>query len=328
VGFETAYTDCPSGARVFSYYRFNKSNSASQLPLLVLLHGYPQNNLMWKNFVQEIPKQWDVLVPDLPGYGRSSKPINREDNSRGHSKAEWAKDIVHVIDTLCGKTRSFIPYGHDRGARLAYRLALDFPSRVAGAALLDIVPTSHVWDGMRFEKGHLETKRSHHWVFLASPYPLPETMIVSNPQFYYEFTAVGWTGSPEEQRSKEWVKDSIAPYLDPTTGKDKIDAACEDYRAGASLDIDDDRASGINPLLASDTTPPAPAVFFCPLLVLHSNGLKKRFDVNGIWTSISKPGVVQCYQIGNEKVGHFIVNEAQAETGRRTRDWLTQFEKK
>lgn len=95
-------------------------------------------------------------------YGNSTKPIGAD--SRGHSKREWAKDIVYVIDSIWNERKPLIAYGHDRGARLAYRLALDFPSRVVGAGLLDIVPTSYVWDAMRLEKGHVETKRSHHWV--------------------------------------------------------------------------------------------------------------------------------------------------------------------
>jgi haloacetate dehalogenase len=103
-------------------------------------------------------------------YGNSTNPVGPD--SRGYSKREWAKDIIHVVDSIWGESKQLIPYGHDRGARLAYRLALDFPSRVAGAGLLDIVPTSHVWGAMRLEKGHVETKRSHHWVSAQCAYNL------------------------------------------------------------------------------------------------------------------------------------------------------------
>jgi len=256
-------------------------------------------------------------------YANSTKPILAEDNSLAFSKREWAKDIMHVVDSLCDKTTRIVAYGHDRGARLAYRLALDFPDRVVGAAMLDIVPTSYVWDAMRLEKGHLETKGSHHWIFLSSPSPLPETMIASNPEFYYYYTINGWTGSKMKDGSHDWVKDSIAPYLDAEKGKERIAAACEDYRAGATHDIDDDFASSINPLLQGEFI--SRQAFSCPLLVLSSYHLRRRFDVDAIWLALGKPGMVESYQIGNESTGHFVVNEAQVETGRRTRGWLAAY---
>lgn len=96
-------------------------------------------------------------------YGNSSKPIS--ENSYAHSKRAWGQDIVQVVDVLFGADTPIIPFGHDRGARLAYRLALDYgEQRVKAAVCLDIVPTIYVWDDMRLEKGHTETKRSHHWV--------------------------------------------------------------------------------------------------------------------------------------------------------------------
>ena len=95
-------------------------------------------------------------------HGRSTKPVSED--SRGHSKREMAKDIIHCVNTIFGCDRQIIAFGHDRGARVSYRLALDEPTRVVGAALLDIVPTAFVWGAMRIEKDHAETKRSHHWV--------------------------------------------------------------------------------------------------------------------------------------------------------------------
>lgn len=275
---------------------------------------------MYKKFVDEIRLNWTVIVPDLPGYGKSSKPIHPEDNSLAHSKREWGKDVIHLIDTLLSPNVPIIAFGHDRGGRVAYRLALDFPERVVGAAVLDIIPGIYVWDAMRLEKEHVETKRSHHWIFLSSPRPLPETMIGSNPGFYFSFTMSGWTGGKKPADMPEWVQDSIAPFLDSATGIDKIAAACEDYRAGASHDIDDDKSSSINPLEQ------AKEVFQCSLLVMYSSHLRRRFDVDQIWTSISKPGLVTSVQIGDETTGHFLVNEKQEETGECLRKWLAQFQ--
>lgn len=103
-------------------------------------------------------EHWDAVT----SYGQSTKPAGLD--SRGHSKREWAKDIIHVVISLWGEQKPIIAYGHDRGARLSYRIALDFPTKVVGAGLLDIVPTSYVWNSMNLENKHVETKRTHHWV--------------------------------------------------------------------------------------------------------------------------------------------------------------------
>ncbi|KAI5120486.1 hypothetical protein M0805_006506 [Coniferiporia weirii] len=319
-GFTTAYTDCPSGARVFAYYRSGADTDAA-LPVLVLLHGYPQNALKYKHFVREVPPHWRVLVPDLPGYGNSTKARSPAGDARAHSKRAWAEDVLVVADALFGAHTQLVIFGHDRGGRTAYRLALDHPERVAGAALLDIVPTSYVWGAMRLEDGHRETMHTHHWVTLAAPYPLPETMIAANPQFYFEFIFAGWAGSGMKDPTLEWVRDSIAPYLDPERGRDRISAACEDYRAGATHDLQDDIASSISPL-APPTASSLP-VFTCPLLILSSYHLRRRFDVDAIWTALGTPGKVKSIQVGDETTGHFLVNERQEETGRHMRAWLS-----
>ncbi|KAL5532825.1 hypothetical protein ACEPAF_4599 [Sanghuangporus sanghuang] len=317
--YESTHTDCPSGARIFSYHKEYQETDSS-LPVLVLLHGYPQNNLLFKDFVDEIPKKWRVLVPDLPGYGNSTKPVSP--NSRAHSKREWAKDIIHVVDALFGAGTPIIAFGHDRGARVAYRLALDYGvERVRGAACLDIVPTINVWDAMRLERDHLETRHSHHWITLSAPRPLPETMISADRQrFYYEYMITSWAGPGMKDPSLEWIQDSVNPYLDSKRGYDRTAAACEDYRAGATHDVDDDKISGINPLTRPATG--APPVFHCPLLILYSHHLGRRFDVGGIWRNLSHPDKVTVHQVGDETTGHFIVNERQAETGELLRDWL------
>ncbi|KAH8117045.1 alpha/beta-hydrolase [Phellopilus nigrolimitatus] len=322
--FHDVYTDCPSGARVFSRLRASPDSQAN-LPVLVLLHGYPQTGLLFKYFVNEIPARWRVLVPDLPGYGNSTKPVDPAGDSRAHSKRAWAQDILHVADALFGGAAErprLVVFGHDRGARVAYRLALDQPARVAGAAILDIVPASYIWGAMRLEDGHRETLRSHHWITLAAPRPLPETMIAANPEFYFKFMLSKWTGAGSPH-APEWVGDAIAPYLEPERSWDRIVASCEDYRAGATHDLADDLASGIDPRKAPGLAKP---LFACPLLILSSQHLRARTDVDGIWTALGAPekGMVQSYQIGDASTGHFLVNERQAEVGERTRAWLKE----
>ncbi|KAH8117046.1 alpha/beta-hydrolase [Phellopilus nigrolimitatus] len=305
-GFHDVYTDCPSGARVFSRLRIGADVQASLghgLPILILLHGYRQAGLMFKHFVNEIPLHWSVLVPDLPGITHTCAYIQVRKQHKAHRpsletrartpSAQWAQDILHVADALFGGAAEplrLVVFGHDRGARVAYRFALDHPARVAGIALLDIVPTSHVWGAMRFEDGHKETHRTHHWITLAAPRPLPETMIAANPEFYFKHTLAGWAGAGSGARGEhepEWVRDAVAPYLDPQRGWDRIVASCEDYRAGATHDLADDLASGIDPRKAPGLAKP---LFACPLLILSSQHLRARFDVDGIWTALGVPG--------------------------------------
>lgn len=161
---------------------------------------------------------------------------------------------MHCVNSLFDSTTSVIAFGHDRGGRVSYRLALDMPNRVAGAALLDIVPTSYVWDAMRIENDHLETKRSHHWVSqqsillsnsrksfqitLAAPRPLPEETIAANPRFYFEYTFASWYKKDSNVESLEWVQDGITPFIDPRTGKDHIAAVCEDVSDLSNIEIE------------------------------------------------------------------------------------------
>jgi len=315
--FTHQITQVSSGAHISSQYRRSSHARADTLPILVLLHGYPQNNLMWKNFVEEVPPEWSIFVPDLPSYGESTKAPSPSGDSLAHSKREWAKDILEALDATHGSASppKLIPYGHDRGARLAYRLALDFPERVVGAAVLDIVPSSFVWGAMNLENEHRETRNSWHWIFLSAPRPFPETLISSQAEFFFTDLFKRWIGP--DAKDIDWVSDSIKPYTDPSRGKDRVIGSCEDYRAGATHDVKHDLASGVDP------AKPA-RVFQVPLLVLSSSHLRRRFPVDEIWQSLAPEGLVKSFRIGDDRSGHFLVNEAQAEVGQRTREWLKE----
>jgi len=222
-----------------------------------------------------------------------------------------AADKVHQASSPV----PIIAYGHDRGGRVAYRMALDFPDRVVGLAVLDIIPTIHMWSAMRPENDHKETKISNHWVFLSSPKPVPETLIGSNPKWYYTWTLSAW--SPKASEQPAWVSDSVAPFLDSDEEKVKsrISAACNDYRAGATIDVDHDREQGIDPAKE------AKAVFKIPVLVLASHHLRRRHDVDGIWKGLVEGDHLQTEQIGQ---GHFLVNEEPEETAKTTVVWLNK----
>jgi len=318
----------PSGAQLFFRIREGPSND---LPLLLLLHGFPQNSTMWDSFVPGIPQEWTVLTVDLPGYGNSIKPPAADGSPEAGRKAAWAADIIAAIDSLYSPTRRFIAYGHDRGGHLAYRLAILHPDRVAGAAALDIVPIAYVWAQMRLDANlHAQTHRSHHWVFLASPRPLPETLISANTRFYYEYLMRNWMGSKARGAGQlQWVESSLSPYTDEDTEKAaaRIRAACDDYRAGASLDLEDDLAQGIvPPILESQLSQPADKPIGVPFLVLWSSvHLRRRFAVDDIWASVCPPKYLRSLQVGDDTTGHFFPNEEPEDTLRKTLPWLEEF---
>ncbi|MBV9409004.1 MAG: alpha/beta hydrolase [Candidatus Eremiobacteraeota bacterium] len=195
-------------------------------PPLLLLHGHPQTHVMWHLIAPRLAREFSVVAMDLRGYGESSKPPTTADHEP-YSKRAMARDAVAVMRHL-GFER-FDVAGHDRGGRVAYRLALDHPERVRRIATLDIVPTSEHFRraDMRFGLGYW------HWFFLAQPYPLPETLIGANPDFFF-------TGRPnrENVHTSEALDDYLRCYRNPET----IHAACEDYRAAATYDFALDEA--------------------------------------------------------------------------------------
>jgi haloacetate dehalogenase len=193
-------------------------------PPLLLLHGYPQTHAMWHRIAPRLAEAFAVIAPDLRGYGRSSKPATTDDHEP-YSKRAMARDQVAVMRAL-GHER-FAVCGHDRGARCAYRLALDHPDRVTALAVLDIIPTADVF--RRLDRRFALS--AWHWFFLAAPHDLPERMIAADPDAFY-LRGGGHVFAPEA------LDDYRRSFRDP----DCIRAMCEDYRAGATLDVAHDEA--------------------------------------------------------------------------------------
>jgi haloacetate dehalogenase len=206
-------------------------------PPLVLLHGYPQTHACWHRIAPDLAREFTVVAMDLRGYGQSSAPAGDTDHIV-YSKRAMARDVVEVMRAL-GHHR-FIAVGHDRGARVAYRLALDHPAAVKALAPLDILPTSEVWSGMRAESAI----RSYHWAFLAQPKLMPETLIAGAHAHYLEHTLASWT----RNRSLDcFSPDALAHYRASLASPARIHAVCEDYRAGATVDRrldEEDMAAG------------------------------------------------------------------------------------
>ena len=221
-------------------------------PPVLLLHGYPQSHLMWHAVAPLLAGRHTVVAADLAGYGRSLRPAPTADHA-AHGKRAMARDQVEAMAAL-GFTR-FAVAGHDRGGRVAYRMALDHPEVVERLAVLDIVPTGEVWRraDAGFGRGYW------HWAFLSQPAPLPERLIAGDPQAYFDLHVRRGMGLGREPgRYPPDVLDAYRRLLDdPGT----VEGMCEDYRAGASVDPEVDEADRV-----------AGRRIACPVLALWGAG--------------------------------------------------------
>jgi haloacetate dehalogenase len=201
-------------------------------PPLLLLHGYPETHLMWHGAAPLLAQRFTVVVADLAGYGDSLRPEPAADHAP-HSKRALARDQVQAMAAL-GHDR-FAVAGHDRGGRVAYRMALDHPDTVSALAVLDIVPTAEVWARAddRLALGYW------HWGFLAQPAPLPERLIAGDPEAYFDhhLGAIGLGGAPEH-----YPAEVLEAYRRQLRDPGAVAAICEDYRAGATIDRAHDEA--------------------------------------------------------------------------------------
>jgi haloacetate dehalogenase len=227
-GFETRHFDV-AGARIHARVPLGPIGNR---PALLLLHGFPQTHVMWHRVAQLLQKDFYLVLPDLRGYGDSSKAPGLADHSN-YSKQAMAQDMVAVMDAL--GVASFLLCGHDRGGRVAHRLALDHPSRVQKLCVIDIAPTLDMYAAtdMRFASAY------YHWFHLIQPSPLPETMIGGNALAYLHATLGGWGAAGLAHIEPAALADYERCFCLPET----IHALCEDYRASAGIDLEHDRAS-------------------------------------------------------------------------------------
>jgi haloacetate dehalogenase len=206
------------------------------LPLL-LLHGYAQTNVMWHKVAPALAEHFTLIIPDLPGYGWSEVP-RADAQHEPYSKRAMGNAMVELMEKL-GHVQFHLA-GHDRGGRVAYRLALDHPGRVEQLAVLDIVPTYAMWHGMNRNLA----MRVWHWTFLAQPYPVPEALIEKDPIGYIDRKMASWTKAKDLSGFDPRALDHYhAFFSDPL----RIHATCEDYRAGYTTDLaadEADRAAG------------------------------------------------------------------------------------
>jgi len=234
VGF--AYSRVPGEGAVVNVAR------AGSGPPLLLIHGYPQTHMMWHRVAPLLAERFTVVATDLRGYGDSDKPPGDPEHE-AYSKRAMARDQVRVMQAL-GFER-FLVAGHDRGARVAHRMALDHPEAVLRVALLDIVPTAHLFATV----DQAIARSYYHWFFLSQPADLPERLIGADPVFYLRWTVRSWCG-PGRSLAPEAMAEYERCFADPAA----VAASCEDYRAGASIDLrhdEEDRGRRVAcPLLA------------------------------------------------------------------------------
>ncbi len=232
-GFEERFLETADGP---VFYRIGGNG-----PPLLLLHGYPQTSAMWHAVTPELSKHYQVICPDLRGYGRSLKPTTDENHIQ-YSKRAMAGDALAVMDSL-GHDR-FLIGAHDRGGRVAHRLTADHPDRVIALSTLDIAPTREMY--READSGFAHTY--WHWYWLTLPAPFPEQLIGSDPAFFW-LTKCG----AGKAGLTPFVQQALDEYLTCFGTKAAIHGACEDYRAAATIDIahDDADASKLStPLLA------------------------------------------------------------------------------
>jgi haloacetate dehalogenase len=269
-------------------------------PPLLLLHGYPQSHLMWHGAAPRLAEHFTVVVADLAGYGESLRPPVAEDHAP-HSKRALARDQVQAMAAL-GHER-FAVAGHDRGGRVGYRMALDHPQRVTALAVLDIIPTGEVWARVDARLGLVYW----HWSFLAQPAPLPERLIGAAPDAWWEAQRRSGLGAGSEpERYPQPVLDAYRRQLEDPSA---VQAMCEDYRAGATIDraLDDaDRAAGRQ--------------IDCPVLCLwgRRGALEPLYgDVLAVW----RPWAPAVTGRGVDAT-HFLAEDRPDEVARELIDWL------
>jgi len=259
-------------------------------PPLLLVHGYPQTHVMWHSVAGQLSQRFTCIVPDLRGYGQSSVPAS-DPAHLVYSKRAMSRDLVKVMARL-GHERFFVA-GHDRGGRVAYRMAFDYPRAVERLAVLDILPTWMYWDRLDRE----ESLRIYHWMFLAQPAPLPERLIAAASDYYCDYTLAAWTAAKD---LSAFDPTSLEHYRAQMRDPARVHALCEDYRAGAGPDFECDAADRA-----------AGRKIEAPLLALWGRagiapGAKSPIDVWREWATTVSGAEIEG--------GHFVAEEAPEHT--------------
>ena len=298
-GFEPLWIEGPAGRW------FGRAGGPAEAPPLLLLHGFPQSHAMWHRLAPTLARTHRVIALDLKGYGWSAAPASGSAETAAgtaYAKRRIGAEIVAVMERL-GHIR-FALAGHDRGARVGYRLALDEPGRIERLALLDIVPTAVQWARIEANPG-----ANPHWPFLSRPAPEPEAMIRRDPDGYFEGLLRDWTASHD---LAAFDTRALTLYRQAWNVPERIHAFCEDYRAGGA--DGPDRAADRDDLAAGRT-------LAMPVLVLASEAYldhDKPETALAAWRRTFAPQA-QGARIAS---GHFMAEEAPEPTLRALQAFL------
>jgi haloacetate dehalogenase len=253
-------------------------------PPLLVLHGYPQMHVMWHKIAPRLAQDFTVVAADLRGYGDSGKPA-ADPQHLNYSKRAMAQDMVEVMQQLGHE--SFLLVGHDRGARVSHRLTKDHPQRVKRLALLDIIPTRTMFQIVNKEMA----TNTFHWFFLIQPYDFPERLIGAAADYFIR------SRFDRVKDPQVFPPEAVAEYARCFT-PEAIHGMCEDYRAGASIDLVHDEED-FNKKVT------------CPLLVLWSatGYVGRTQDVLGVWRDYATDVRGQSLPCG-----HYLAEERPDET--------------
>ncbi len=265
-------------------------------PPLLLLHGYPQTHALWHKVAGQLADRFTIVAADLRGYGDSGKPATTADHAP-YSKRAMALDMAEVMAAL-GHERFFV-CGHDRGGRVAHRLALDHAERVARIAVIDIAPTREMYRGT----GEAFARAYAHWFYLIEPAPFPERMIGRAEQAEEYWRKKCGSGSAG---MSPFAPEALAEYLRCFADPAMVHATCEDYRAAATIDLRHDDEDGGRKVAA-------------PLLALWGrHGVIERcFDCLALWRERAED--VQGEALAG---GHYLAEELPDEVARRLADFM------
>lgn len=265
---------------------------------LLLLHGFPQTRAMWRPLLPHLAPGFTIITADLRGYGASSKPgQDRPEECSAYSFRAMGADLLALMTAL--GHRRFHLAGHDRGARVAHRMALDAPERVTSLALMDIVPTHLLLSTLT----HDVAKTYYHWFFLAQPHPLPERLISADPDLFFTGCLAGWGGKGLVEFAPDQLAAYRASWRDPAT----IFGMCQDYRAAIAHDMADDAVD-----LHRRIT--------CPALVLYGadGAMARAYDAPATWAD--RLTNMQAQALPG---GHFFPDTAPEATARALAGFVT-----
>ena len=257
---------------------------AGKGPALLMLHGNPQTHAMWHKIAPKLVNDYTVICPDIPGYGKSFKPKITESHEP-YSKVNMASDLINFMELL-GFDKFYI-LAHDRGARIAHRLALNYSKNVIKMILLDIIPTIE-----HFERTNMEFAMGYyHWFWLAQRSPVPESVINKAPEEWF------FAHTSREKKDKDFFHPkALSDYLECIKNPETISAICEDYRAAATIDMIDDKKSRDDNIKIN-----------VPLLILWGNKgkLEQWYQTLSIWKKYCSKEVK-----GNAiNSGHYLAEE-------------------